>query len=107
MTYIATFDAGTTAVKGVLVDAQGRMRASASVNIPTLFENDCKEQDPAAWREAFEKISLQFTREVPPEQISGIVMSGQMQDLILLDDALQPVRHAILYSDGRVEGEAR
>ena len=33
-------------------------------------------------------------------------MSGQMQDLIPLDDRLEPVCNAILYSDGRAEAQA-
>ena len=107
MQYIATFDVGTTAVKGVLVDLEGRAAASQSINIPTLQKNGHQEQAPDAWLEAFQRISREFTSSMSPADIVGIVMSGQMQDLILLDAHLRPVCNAILYSDGRAVAEAR
>lgn len=107
MRYIATFDAGTTAVKGVLVDLEGRAALSRSADIPTLAEDGHQEQDPRTWWDAFQTIFQAFTEAVDPAGIFGIVMSGQMQDLILLDDALQPVGNAILYSDGRAVEEAQ
>lgn len=107
MRYIATFDAGTTAVKGVLVDLEGRAAVTGSIDIPTLAERGCREQDPGSWWEAFQTIFRTFTAAVDPAAILGVVMSGQMQDLILLDEALQPVDGAILYSDGRAVEEAR
>lgn len=107
MQYIAAFDAGTTAVKGVLVDLEGRAAAAQSVDIPTLAENGFQEQAPQAWWKAFQTIFRGFTSAVDPAGILGVVMSGQMQDLILLDGALRPVGSAILYSDGRAVEEAR
>lgn len=101
MGYIATFDIGTTAVKGVLVGLDGGIAAARSVEIPTLAEGPFREQRPEDWWEAFRSISLDFCGEVPLEEILGIAMSGQMQDLIPLDGDLQPVCPAILYSDGR------
>lgn len=107
MQYIATFDVGTTAVKGVLVDLAGHAALTKSINIPTLTENGHLEQAPDTWLEAFQAISREFTVSISPADIAGIVMSGQMQDLILLDEALSPVCNAILYSDGRAVEEAR
>lgn len=107
MTYIATFDAGTTAVKGVLVDGRGRAALTRSVEIPTLFDGWRKEQDPAAWWAAFASISKEFTAQAGGAEIAAVVMSGQMQDLIPLDEALRPVCNAILYSDGRAAAQAR
>lgn len=107
MQYIATFDAGTTAVKGVLVDLEGHAAVTQSVNIPTLAEDGHQEQDLKTWWDAFRTVFRAFTAAVSPADILGVVMSGQMQDLILLDEALRPVGNAILYSDGRAVEEAR
>ncbi len=107
MEYIAAFDVGTTAVKGVLVDGAGQAAVSRSIDIPTLAENGLREQDPRVWFEAFRSISRDFTAAVPPKAVTAIAMSGQMQDLILLDRDLEPVSNAILYSDGRAVEEAR
>lgn len=107
--YIAAFDIGTTAVKGVLACEDGTLTASRSIDIPTIFEGDRKEQDPLVWYEAFCRISKGFFQEegMRPEQIMGIVMSGQMQDVIPIDEEFQPVGNALLYSDGRGEEQAQ
>ena len=65
MPYIAAFDIGTTAVKGVLVDLEGRSLFSKSLEIPTIAENGHQEQDPRTWMEAFRAISRELTAAVP------------------------------------------
>ena len=104
--YIASFDAGTTAVKGVLADENGTVAAERAVNIPTIFDGGVQEQDPTCWWDAFRAISREFTAQAGAGEIAAIAMSGQMQDLIPLDDRLEPVCNAILYSDGRAEAQA-
>lgn len=105
MRCIATFDIGTTAVKGVLVGENGEAVTSCSKDIPTIFWGDRKEQNPQVWWDAFCKISLQFHQK--NHDIAGIIMSGQMQDVIPVDDKLQALGNAILYSDGRGEKQAK
>ena len=105
--YIASFDAGTTAVKGVLADENGTVAAERAVNIPTIFDGGVQEQDPTCWWDAFRAISREFTAQAGAGEIAAIAMSGQMQDLIPLDDRLEPVCNAILYSDGRADEQAR
>lgn len=110
MKTIATFDIGTTAVKGVLVDMAGNPVCSQSIAVDTFHRGDqgaYMEQNPRQWYDVFCQISRRFIKECPPEDIVGIVMSGQMQDLILLDEAGEPVMDAILYCDGRAEEEAQ
>lgn len=106
MKYIATFDVGTTAVKGVLVDESGAACSVKSVDIPTHFHGDFKEQDPEDWYQAFIRITRHFTAQHSAGDISAIIMSGQMQDVIPVDRQLRPVENAILYSDGRAEAQA-
>lgn len=103
MKCIATFDIGTTAVKAVLVDTEGHVVQTASQDIPTLYDGPCREQNPQVWWDAFCSLSQGFLQHT----ILGIVMSGQMQDVIPVDEDLQPVRNAILYSDGRGSEQAR
>lgn len=107
MSYIAAFDAGTTAVKGVLIELNGQGVVSCSADIPTLYHGAYKEQDPAAWWAAFQSVCRRLLQEADPAEIAAVVMSGQMQDLILLDKDLSPVCGAILYSDGRAGEQAR
>lgn len=115
MSYVATFDAGTTAVKAALTDDDGGIVASCSSDAMPLFTGDGhQEQDPRDWWRAFLQAAhamlAQAAQSVPkfdPADIFGIIMSGQMQDVIALDEQLNPVRRAMLYSDGRAEREAR
>lgn len=44
MYYIATYDVGKTAVKGVLVSSDGEIKTSELVQIKTYFQQDYKEQ---------------------------------------------------------------
>ena len=127
--YAATFDAGTTAIKGALVRDDGKVVATASGELDLIVDGGRREQSPAQWWEVFRGVChAMFTqaKEAEPgfadqlaachdgdsaahgmvNPIAGVIMSGQMQELIALDDGLRPVRDAILYSDGRAGAEA-
>jgi xylulokinase len=107
MSYVAAFDLGTTAVKGVLVSDEKKVVFQYALPLETIFSGDYKEQNPRDWYRAFCGISRKiFESGFRPEQIRGIIMGGQMQDLIPLDDEGEPLRNAILYSDGRAGEEA-
>lgn len=104
--YIAVFDAGTTAIKGALVDETGKTVFSRSAELTTLCHDGFYEQDPGEWWQTFCAVSRALTASFSPAEITGIIMSGQMQDLILLNEAQEPVCPAILYSDGRASAQA-
>ena len=104
MSCIATFDIGTTAVKAVLVGEKGEVIARLSREIPTRYEGGEVTQRPEDWWEAFRALSAEMLPGAP--EVLGIVMSGQMQDVIPVAGDLSPVCPAILYSDGRAEAEA-
>ncbi|WP_314688104.1 FGGY family carbohydrate kinase [uncultured Bifidobacterium sp.] len=112
--HVATFDAGTTAVKGVLVDGSGRIVVQASsAPIPLHAEGDEREQDPEDWWRRFTGVSRELLRlairadpAFDAHSIGAVIMSGQMQDVITLDGSGRPLRPAILYSDGRAAPQA-
>jgi xylulokinase len=107
MPYVAAFDLGTTAIKGVLVSDEKNVAFQYTLPLETIFSGDYKEQKPRDWYRAFCGISRKiFESGFRPEQILGIIMSGQMQDLIPMDGEGEPARNAILYSDGRAGEEA-
>ncbi|WP_240540869.1 xylulokinase [Bifidobacterium vespertilionis] len=109
---VATFDAGTTAIKGAMVDRNGRVIASASGELDLIIDGDRREQDPDQWWRVFREVSRELIGLAESSEASvagrirGVIMSGQMQDLIALDGDCHPVRNAILYSDGRADAEA-
>lgn len=51
--YVAAFDAGTTALKGALVNGQGCIVASASSELDLIINGDYREQSPDQWWQAF------------------------------------------------------
>ncbi|KFI53930.1 xylulokinase [Bifidobacterium biavatii] len=111
--YAATFDAGTTAIKGALVDEGGRVVASANGGLDLIVDGDAREQDPNQWWSTFRDVARAMLHDAAQSEpdfetgrICGIICSGQMQDVIALDASLRPVRNAILYSDGRAEEQA-
>ena len=114
MTYTAAFDMGTTQVKAVLVDDQGSARGCASSGLLPIDTGDGRiEQNPEDWLQAFIEVSRDLLARAgrniehfKSDQVTGIIMSGQMQDLIALDAQGQPVGPAILYADGRAEEES-
>ena len=114
MTYTAAFDVGTTQVKAVLVDDQGSARVCASSGLLPIDTTDGRvEQNPEDWLQAFIEVSRDLLAKAgkilehfKSDQVTGIIMSGQMQDLIALDALGQPVGPAILYADGRAEEES-
>jgi xylulokinase len=99
------FDAGTSGVKAALISEAGQIRCSAVQAYETFCaDGGIAEQDAGAWWSAAVRACRALgdaTREV-----SAVAVTGQMQDLILLDDAGEPVRPVILYSDTRARAEA-
>ncbi|WP_054710169.1 FGGY family carbohydrate kinase [Bacillus sp. JCM 19041] len=108
MEFIAAFDIGTTNIKGVLIEKDGSLRFSQTHSLNTVFgKSETVEQDPNEWWEKLCHIAANWwDNGVEPDSIKAIVMSGQMQDCIPIDRTGNPVRPAILYSDGRAKAQA-
>ncbi|MBT1160738.1 FGGY family carbohydrate kinase [Bifidobacterium sp. SO1] len=111
--YAAVFDAGTTAIKGALVDGGGRIVASASGDLDLIVDDGVREQAPEQWWRVMCEVAHTMLYDAALDdhdfntpRIAGIIFSGQMQDVIALDTDLHPVRNAILYSDGRAAAQA-
>ena len=51
--YVAAFDAGTTALKGALVDRQGRIVASASSELNLIINGDYRGTEPRSMVASF------------------------------------------------------
>ncbi len=99
MERIATFDLGTTALKCVVIDEEGNILFSGKKNITTYNDGLFIEQDPNEWWNAFLSLSKEFDTSI----ITSLIFSGQMQDLICLDDTGNILRKAILYNDQRAD----
>ena len=106
MRYFLGVDVSTTATKALLVDEQGALAgAAASPHTLQTPKPLWSEQDPREWWRAtagaIQKV-LKETR-IKAESIASIGLTGQMHGLVLLDQAGQVLRPAILWNDGRTQ----
>ena len=108
MPYALGIDVSTTATKALLLGADGAVVASHATGY--AFETPqplWSEQDPARWWSA----AVQSIRAVlgasgvEPSDIAAVGLTGQMHGLVLLDEAGDVLRPAILWNDGRTGAE--
>ena len=92
-------DVGTTGVKGVAVDANGGVLATAEEHYPLSTPRPgWAEQDPEDWWQASQRVLAQL-----PEGPVGL--SGQMHGLVVLGAGDEVLRPAILWNDQRTGAE--
>ncbi len=104
-TYIG-IDLGTSAVKILLVDEQGRIINTVSKSYPISYpEPGWSEQNPADWWGAC-LIGLEELLEGQDKtSVRGIGVAGQMHGLVILDEDDYEIRDCILWNDGRTAEE--
>lgn len=99
-------DLGTSAVKLLLMEENGRIKKIVTKEYPLYFPKPgWSEQNPEDWwRQTVEGIR-ELTDECEKSEIGGISFGGQMHGLVILDDSDQVIRPAILWNDGRTGKE--
>jgi xylulokinase len=95
-------DLGTSGVKAVLIDENGTLVAEVTAPLTVSRPRPLwSEQDPQEWwlatRVAVNKLGAAHRLD----GLKGIGLSGQMHGAVLLDQADQVLRPAILWNDGR------
>ena len=109
MDLLLGIDIGTGSTKGVLVDASGRVLATEAVAHsmvlprPGWVEMDAE----ATWWAEICAIATRLTGRIPAgDSLAAACVSGVGPCLVLCDDALRPLRPAILYGiDTRATAE--
>ncbi|WP_127583065.1 xylulokinase [Paenibacillus koleovorans] len=110
MKYVIGVDLGTSAVKVLLVDPAGTVRAEASEPYPLLQpQSGYSEQNPEDWVTGTFAALRRLLSEsgVPAASVEGLSFSGQMHGLVLLDEERRVLRNAILWNDTRTTAECR
>ncbi|MDY0091882.1 MAG: FGGY-family carbohydrate kinase [Candidatus Vecturithrix sp.] len=104
MQQIIAIDIGTTGAKTALISRAGEILARHYGTYETISHQGQVEQNPEDWWETVKQGILSLNSQINKEKFCGIVLGGQMQDCILLDETglLAP---AILYSDTRAQTE--
>ncbi len=106
MQYFIGIDLGTSAVKLLLVDAEGRIAGTVSRDYPLMFPHPgWSEQNPEDWWTAVQDGLKELTAGIDVNDVAGIGCGGQMHGLVILDENDNVIRPAILWNDGRTYKE--
>ena len=105
MLYIG-IDLGTSAVKLLLMDGEGRIQKIVSRSYPIFYPHPgWSQQNPEDWFEQTLEGIKELIEDVDKSQVAGISFGGQMHGLVILDEGDKVIRPAILWNDGRTSEE--
>lgn len=105
MLYIG-IDLGTSAVKLLLMDADGTVKNIVSREYPLYFPHSgWSEQKPEDWYQETMTGLEELLENFDKNQVAGISFGGQMHGLVILDENDEVIRPAILWNDGRTTEE--
>jgi gluconokinase len=105
--YIIAADLGTTSAKTLVIDRDGRVLASHSVEYPLYTPRpDMAEQNPDEIFEAFlTAVQVVITKaRILPSQILCVSFSSAMHSLIAVDREVNPLTPNIIWADNRSVG---
>ncbi len=106
MKYYIGADLGTSALKLLLVDSDGKIINSVSEKYPVYYPKPAwSEQNPEDWWQALLRGIKALVKGVDTSKIAGIGAGGQMHGLVILDENDKVIRPAILWNDGRTDKE--
>jgi xylulokinase len=108
MTHFIGIDTSTTATKALLMDATGAVVAIGRSGYDFATPQPLwSEQDPHLWWTATVAAigSVLAESGVPGSDVAAVGVTGQMHGLVLLDDAGEVLRPAILWNDQRTGAE--
>ena len=105
MLYIG-IDLGTSAVKLLLMDENGKIKNIVSKEYPLYFPKPgWSEQKPEDWYEQTVEGIKELLTGFDKNEVAGISFGGQMHGLVILDKEDNVIRPAILWNDGRTTEE--
>jgi xylulokinase len=108
MTYFLGIDTSTTGSKALVIDERGEVIAVASS--PHTLQTPrplWSEQDPREWWDAVSASIRSVLKQagIGGEAIGAVGLTGQMHGLVLLDEAGDVLRPAILWNDQRTQSQ--
>lgn len=107
MLYIG-LDLGTSALKLLLVDENGKIKNMVSKEYPLEFPKaGWSQQRPDDWINAVFEGIPELMSGFDSEQVAGIGCAGQMHGLVVLDKDDKVIRPAILWNDGRCDAQVQ
>ena len=102
-------DVGTSSVKAVLIDENGKLHATGQAEYPLHHIRPAwVEQDPEDWWNGTCFVIKEALSKVPggADRINGLAVSCQAPTLLALDRSGEPLRPAMIWMDRRAEAES-
>lgn len=107
MGYYIGIDLGTSAMKLLLMDANGKIHNTVTKEYPLEFpQPGWSQQNPEDWRKALMEGVPELLTGFDASSVAGIGSGGQMHGLVVLDSDDNVIRPAILWNDGRTAKQA-
>lgn len=104
--YYIGIDLGTSAVKLLLMEGNGKIANVVSREYPLYFPHPgWSEQKPEDWYAQTMAGMKELLEGFDRTQVAGISFGGQMHGLVILDEQDNVIRPAILWNDGRTSAE--
>lgn len=110
MNYLLGLDIGTSGVKAILISVNGKIITTKTCNYPLSTPNaGWAEQNPEDWWEATKEVIRNVLADsgIDASGIKGISLSGQMHSSVFLNDKMEIIRPAILWSDTRTSSQCK
>ena len=108
MNYYLGVDVGTSSVKSLLMDSEGKTVGTSQIGYDIIKEKlQYAEQDMEKLWEATKETITDLVKKYPEEsaKIHGISYSGQMHGLVMIGADGKLIRNAIIWADQRSEKE--
>ena len=106
MEYYIGIDLGTSSVKLMLVDSEGKINSTATKEYPVIYPHSgWSEQNAEDWWDAVSEKIPELLDGFDGQAVKGIGVAGQMHGLVVVDNEDKLIRPAILWNDGRPANE--
>ncbi|MBQ7384384.1 MAG: xylulokinase [Clostridia bacterium] len=106
MEYYIGIDLGTSSVKLLLVDSEGKILNTVTKEYPVNYpRSGWSEQNAADWWSAVGEALPELLRGFDGRAVRAIGVAGQMHGLVVLDKDDNVIRPTILWNDGRTDKE--
>lgn len=106
MALLLGIDVGTTGSKALVIDAEGKLVATASKEYPMSTPRPLwAEQNPDDWWRASVASIRDVLNKVDAREIVGVGLTGQMHGLVLLDKNGSVLRPCIMWNDQRTAAQ--
>ena len=106
MSYYVGIDLGTSSVKLMLCDDEGKIQNTVTKEYDVSYpRSGWSEQNAADWWGAICEALPELLDDFDGQSVKGIGVAGQMHGLVVLDENDDIIRPTILWNDGRTDKE--